>query len=275
VLFTCLTVLIFAGIVPTFSHSFAGQGDSVRTTNDITGEIHCKLEPVAGIYNAKISISAQAADPKGSVKVHFDSYPREDADFIAGVTDVHVEKEVFDIFSRLSSEDSQPCDHLLIILSGDCGDSASGVFGYIGEDSVNPHRLSDVGFFKFNHGDLICHDGDVPGSPNTNDGDCVTGTQKNDKLIGTTGNDCIEGKGGNDKIAGLAGNDKLNGGDGKDLLVGGDGNDELTGGTGADSFNCGAVNDKIGDFSPSEGYKKTNDCEQFGHGLGEPSGGFQ
>jgi len=67
----------------------------------------------------------------------------------------------------------------------------------------------------------------------------------------------------------------LNGGDGKDLLVGGDGNDELTGGKGADSFDCGAGNDKISDFSPSEGDKKTNDCEQFGHGLGEPSGGFQ
>lgn len=100
------------------------------------------------------------------------------------------------------------------------------------------------------------------GSPPTNSG-CTLGTQDKDNLVGTSNNDCIDGKGGNDKIAGLAGNDKLIGGDGKDLLSGGNGNDELTGGKGADIFNCGAGNDKITDFSPSEGEKKTNDCEQF------------
>jgi Ca2+-binding RTX toxin-like protein len=102
-----------------------------------------------------------------------------------------------------------------------------------------------------------------------------TGTEKNDNLIGTSKDDHLDGGKGNDKIAGLTGNDKLIGGEGNDILSGGKGNDELTGGKGADSFQCGAGNDKITDFSPSEGDKKTNDCEQSGHGLGDASGGFQ
>jgi Ca2+-binding RTX toxin-like protein len=126
-----------------------------------------------------------------------------------------------------------------------------------------------------NPGEVQCHRNGDLGSPPPDIGNCVTGTQKSDNLIGTSKDDCIDGEKGNDKIAGLAGNDKLNGGGGKDLLVGGDGNDGLTGGKGADIFNCGAGNDKITDFNPSEGDKKTNDCEQFGHGLGDASGGFQ
>ena len=100
------------------------------------------------------------------------------------------------------------------------------------------------------------------GSPPSNTG-CTLGTENNDNLVGTSNDNCINGKGGNDKIAGLAGNDKLNGDDYKDLLSGGNGNDELTGGNGADLFQCGAGIDKITDFKPSEGDKKTNDCEQF------------
>lgn len=110
-------------------------------------------------------------------------------------------------------------------------------------------------------GTVLCEKG---GLGNSNGGCALAlATNKNDNLIGTSGNDCIDGKGGNDKLAGLAGNDKLNGGDGKDLLVGGNGNDGLTGGKGADSFQCGSGDDKITDFKPSEGDKKTNDCEQF------------
>jgi Ca2+-binding RTX toxin-like protein len=95
--------------------------------------------------------------------------------------------------------------------------------------------------------------------------DCKTKTGTNDdnNIVGTSGNDCIDGKRGDDKIAGLAGNDKLNGNDGKDLLVGSDGNDDLTGGQGPDSFSCGPGTDKITDFKPSEGDRKTSDCEQF------------
>jgi Ca2+-binding RTX toxin-like protein len=55
----------------------------------------------------------------------------------------------------------------------------------------------------------------------------------------------------------------LNGGEGKDSLAGADGKDELTGGPGPDTFVCGSGTDKITDFNPSEGDKKTSDCEQF------------
>jgi hypothetical protein len=90
-----------------------------------------------------------------------------------------------------------------------------------------------------------------------------TGTDRNDNFVGTSNEDFFDGKGGNDNANGMAGNDKLNGGEGKDILLGGDGNDELTGGPGPDTFQCGSGTDKITDFKPSEGDKKTSDCEQF------------
>jgi hemolysin type calcium-binding protein len=71
------------------------------------------------------------------------------------------------------------------------------------------------------------------------------------------------GGAGDDNLIGGEGPDIIVGGDGKDNLIGGPGNDELTGGNGADNFNCGSGNDKITDFKPSEGDKKTSDCEQF------------
>jgi Ca2+-binding RTX toxin-like protein len=105
-----------------------------------------------------------------------------------------------------------------------------------------------------------------------NSAGCLSGTQKDDNLVdefnqncinGGAGNDGLSGGPGNDKLNGDDGNDKLKGGDGKDILVGGNGNDGLSGGKGADLFQCGAGNDKITDFKPSEGDKKTNDCELF------------
>jgi hypothetical protein len=98
------------------------------------------------------------------------------------------------------------------------------------------------------------------------DNDCYgprSGTDRSDDFFGTSSEDLFNGKGGNDIVNGMGGNDKLSGGEGKDLLKGGDGNDELTGGPGPDIFQCGPGNDKITDFNPSEGDKKTNDCEQF------------
>ncbi|HEY7109016.1 MAG TPA: calcium-binding protein [Nitrososphaeraceae archaeon] len=92
---------------------------------------------------------------------------------------------------------------------------------------------------------------------------CIVGNDKDNDLTGSRENDCINGRKGNDRIVGLTGNDKLLGGEGKDSLVGADGNDELTGGLGPDSIACGAGNDKITDFKPSEGDKKSDDCEQF------------
>jgi Ca2+-binding RTX toxin-like protein len=89
------------------------------------------------------------------------------------------------------------------------------------------------------------------------------GTDRSDNFVGKSNEDSFDGKGGNDIANGMGGNDELNGGEGKDLLIGGDGNDELTGGPGPDTFLCGPGNDEITDFKPSEGDKKTSDCEQF------------
>ena len=82
-------------------------------------------------------------------------------------------------------------------------------------------------------------------------------------IIGNSGDDRIFGGAGNDYLKGGGGWDILVGGDGKDKLIGGPGNDELTGGPGPDFFQCGPGIDKIIDFKPSEGDKKTSHCEQF------------
>jgi len=71
------------------------------------------------------------------------------------------------------------------------------------------------------------------------------------------------GGAGDDNLYGGEGPDKIVGGDGKVKLIVGPGDHESTGGNGADSFNCGSGNNKITDFNPSEGDKKTSDCEQF------------
>ena len=126
----------------------------------------------------------------------------------------------------------------------------------------DPDNLpDDTGLFDVNKGDLECTRG-VQAPSNSG---CIIGTDKDENLIDKFNQNCIDAKGGNDKIAGLAGNDRLNGGDGNDLLSGGNGNDELTGGKDADLFQCGAGSDRITDFKPIEGDKKTNDCEQLGH----------
>jgi Ca2+-binding RTX toxin-like protein len=105
--------------------------------------------------------------------------------------------------------------------------------------------------------------GDIDSDCLTGSTICQTGANSDDNLVGTSGNDCINGNSGSDTLIAGEGNDKMNGGDGRDRLIGGDGNDELTGGPGPDTFVCGPGTDKIIDFKPSEGDKKTSDCEQF------------
>ena len=184
-----------------------------------------------------------------------------------------ITRDIGDLFARFNSVDvigGLGNDvvfkiHGTIFLPRDfCGDNS---FTLTGKCHVGAPRETVTYTSSNNRGswDVLYSECNVAlGSGNPpSSGACVTGTQKNDNLIGTSGNDCIDAKGGNDKIAGLAGHDKLNGGDGKDLLSGGNGNDELTGGPGPDIFQCGPGIDKIIDFKPSEGDKKTNDCEQF------------
>jgi Ca2+-binding RTX toxin-like protein len=135
---------------------------------------------------------------------------------------------------------------------------------YVGSTNVGLARF----VFEARSGNILQRSGGMAGAmvctiggPPPTRGGCLVGTQKSETLVDRFDQNCIDAKGGNDKIVGLAGNDKLNGGDGNDLLSGGNGNDELTGGKGADLFQCGSGNDKITDFKPSEGDKKTNDCK--------------
>jgi|SoiMetStandDraft_2_1073263.scaffolds.fasta_scaffold1040038_1 hypothetical protein len=57
----------------------------------------------------------------------------------------------------------------------------------------------------------------------------------------------------------------MNGLDGNDQLNDGAGDDSFYGSVRADSFKCGTGNDRIDDFSPSEGDTKSNDCENIGY----------
>lgn len=82
-------------------------------------------------------------------------------------------------------------------------------------------------------------------------------------IIGHDRDDFIIGGFGDDKLEGGGGRDILVGGGGKDWLLGGPGNDQLTGGPGPDTFVCGPGLDKITDYKPAEGDKKSSDCEQF------------
>lgn len=228
----------------------------------LRGTLECEVNHVR--YSTTLSFSGEdtrTSNPSaiGIIKIHTTPpNSRGQTDFDGKITKVRV--GIFSLSSRIDGlcQRSPGQVQLIGTLHGSC--SKSGSIYLIGGNGL-PRSSTDTGTFNFNHGDIQCQSGSGIGS--SSNGVCVTGTDKNDNLIGTSGNDCINGKGGNDKIAGLQGNDKLNGGDGKDLLSGENGNDELTGGSGADSFLCDAVNDKITDFKPSEGDKKSNDCEQF------------
>jgi hypothetical protein len=102
--------------------------------------------------------------------------------------------------------------------------------------------------------------------------DTMNGTEEDDFIIGLAGDDTINGRGGEDELSGGEGNDRVHGGsdrddiggeEGNDLLSGGDGNDALSGHEGADTFDCGAGTDRIRDYNPAEGDKKSTNCENF------------
>jgi Ca2+-binding RTX toxin-like protein len=84
-----------------------------------------------------------------------------------------------------------------------------------------------------------------------------------DTIYGGTGNDLMGGGEDNDRVYGEAGDDGLDGNNGNDKLFGGDGNDSLRGSSGADQFRCGSGVDTIEDYNPTEGDKKSSDCENF------------
>ncbi len=85
--------------------------------------------------------------------------------------------------------------------------------------------------------------------------DVISGGDGADYIRGGQGNDFINGNKGNDRIFGDKGDDIIYGGRGSDTINGNAGNDQLWGGLGADHFVASKGNDKIFDFSLSDGDK--------------------
>jgi Ca2+-binding RTX toxin-like protein len=81
----------------------------------------------------------------------------------------------------------------------------------------------------------------------------IVGSSENEVIAGSSQNNLIHGSSGDDVISGGSGNDMLYGDIGDDILDGGAGNDYLTGGTGADTFKAGQGDDRIADYSQTEG----------------------
>lgn len=273
----CLAVSIFAGFVPWFSQ--ANAEFKIKTSHTLRGKINC----ARSTFDADLDFSAETGRALGKgdtglIEIFVPSEVRlfNNAHFEGKVTDVQISTGSFGSFKISAVIDQDYCNRkkTLVELSSDrfsshnrlvpfsCdGVPTESEIRYVG-NSPGSKGIEDIGIFN---GDIKCSE--VPGSPVQN-----TGTSQSDTLSGTSANNLIDGRGGNDILNGLAGNDKIiggdgsdkmNGGDGKDFLIGGTGNDELTGGPGPDTFSCGSGTDKIIDFNPSEGDRKTNDCEQF------------
>jgi T1SS-143 domain-containing protein len=81
----------------------------------------------------------------------------------------------------------------------------------------------------------------------------IIGNGENEVIAGSSQNNLIHGSGGDDVISGGSGDDMLYGDIGDDTLDGGTGNDYLTGGTGADTFKVGQGDDRIADYSQTDG----------------------
>ena|SRR4029078_11218249 len=247
---TTMVILIATNCVFVSNLASAADTVSITTTNELSGGYDCQPSPqklrffAYGLQGDVIIDDSPINEIEGEIK--FTSIGSEGNFLIGSTPFLRLEA------AKICGSDAGDIDRILV--KGFCNKEDS----IVNVEIIFPdHEVK--GAFKEQAGDILCH-GNAGG---TIEGNCLTGSNKDENLIGTLKNDCIDAKGGNDKIAGLAGNDKLNGGDGKDLLSGGNGNDELSGGKGVDKFNCGAGNDKITDFKSSEGDKKASDCEQF------------
>jgi hypothetical protein len=263
--------IILTGMVP-FLHIplevEANPGDSVKTVNEIdAGTINCLGEDQAVKFGVSAKDNGERVE--GFLFMKFVppllDLPRSAENYSIPLKSMNIVGSPPDYFNLVAEykdlppDAPRPCAFIrhFELFFGQC---ESGPGKLVSEKPIDLELHFDV-----HKGDVVCHIGGISNPPPNNicESVSVSGTSKNDNLIGASANDCIEGKGGNDNIVGLAGNDKLNGGEGRDMLVGGDGNDELTGASGPDTFSCGHGTDKITDFSPSEGDRKTSDCEQF------------
>jgi Ca2+-binding RTX toxin-like protein len=275
----CLAVSIFAGFVPWFSQAHAAL--KLFQSQHIGGEITCN----GSTFGAKVNFGG-GDFPGGDRNIPLGlgdtgwiviSFPEEKRSNVGKIINVEVSSHSFKISAVI--EKYTICDRLktLVELSSfddkhhdgfTCQFAHKIDIEYLAKGIGPGSEFEDTGRFS---GSIKCIDvpTPIPGvcagilcSGNSLE-DIISGTSANNLIDGEGGNDILNGLAGNDKIIGGDGNDKMNGGDGKDFLIGGNGNDELTGGKGADLFQCGAGTDKITDFKPSEGDKKTSDCEQF------------
>ena len=271
VLAACLTLSIFAGFVPSLYSSLqveARDGDIVRTFEDpLKGSLKCEINGQSRPFSLELDVGDLGSGAiglitfkQGSVESHWnpESLDLNRNGFNTRAL-IRASPLSVDNFLRICIGTSEPKLTMIGDILGDCVNQIN----FHSDFKIEVRAGSVLQLSGNFNGNVDC-DKKPPGSlPPPNSGVCIVGTDKGESLVDKSNQNCIDAKGGNDKIAGLGGNDKLNGGEGNDLLSGGNGNDQLTGGNGADSFQCGAGNDKITDFKPSEGDKKTNDCEQF------------
>ena len=283
VLVICLTASIFfSGLVPLIikgSEVAARAGDFFKTVTNPHGSLTCEinkesrpteLEIVAHDSGTSVNglvtfVGPESTATKWSANL-LEINPGAASSIFIGATssslsgDEFVESCILSFLERFGPI-GVPELRVNGFITGNCFNTAASdpIF------DIAARATGRGGFFvpllsgNFEGGQVQCFS--VPPS-NTPPG-CKVGNGNADNLVGTSGNDCIDGKSGDDKIIGGSGNDKINGGEGKDTIVGGDGNDELTGCLGPDTFSCGPGTDKIADFKPSEGDRKTSDCEQF------------
>ena len=119
------------------------------------------------------------------------------------------------------------------------------LYGGAGDDWLGGGDGDDTLYGVTGNNGLYGHGGD----------DTLYAGDGGDGLSGGDGDDTLYGSAGGDHLNGGAGDDWLEGGAGDDWLEGGAGKDYLHGGGGADIFMLGSGEDRLGDFTPSDGDK--------------------
>jgi hypothetical protein len=268
-LVACFAVSIISGFVPSIiatSMVEGHPGDSVATRQRAIGTLECTADGStnpAGLILSFSSIVIGGTSPKVDAPTAGFKVTKLDLDPIGPRTHLSMEGILFgadNSFNRCIPL-NEPIE---IRVSGDIDSdclkkTSAGTFNIEVQPGNDRPGVNIQYVGSFDSSEVYCQRNPTP----TGSTICQTGANSDDNLVGTSGNDCINGNSGSDTLIAGEGNDKMNGGDGRDRLIGGDGNDELTGGPGPDTFVCGPGTDKIIDFKPSEGDKKTSDCEQF------------
>ena len=141
------------------------------------------------------------------------------------------------------------------------GEESEQINGYQGNDEL--HGLGGDDHIRGNQGnDNICGDAGSDWLYGGLGNDLISGGEGIDRLYGRDDNDTLQGNQGDDLLWGGTGDDIVSGGKGNDWLTGESGNDHLNGnlgndillgGLGADTFTVSSGQDRIEDFTASEG----------------------